>query len=135
MVFQTAPPQPASKARCTCIPVLLGGAEASQNGLGDWIPAKLIFRSAIRHQPFMKRPRRQLSSLHSRHGRGRATSPNAVPAGINPRQAGFEIGVDVDKSLVSLELYQWGQRGLLLPNCLHNLVGGKQELRTGHRLW
>src|SRR5271163_1705816 len=45
MVFQTAPPQPASKARITCSPVLVGGAEASQKGLGDAIPAKFTDRS------------------------------------------------------------------------------------------
>jgi hypothetical protein len=27
---------------------LVGGAEASQNGLGEWIPAKLILKSAIK---------------------------------------------------------------------------------------
>src|SRR5579885_350475 len=45
-VFQTAPPQPASKARMTCSPQLVGGAEASQKGLGEWIfPAKRTERS------------------------------------------------------------------------------------------
>src|SRR5438067_6631125 len=48
MVFQTAPPQPASKARRTWSAQFAGGPEASQNGLGDWIlPAKRILRSAI----------------------------------------------------------------------------------------
>src|SRR5215469_14969799 len=41
MVFQTAPPQPASKARMICSPQLVGGAEASQKGFGPLIlPAK-----------------------------------------------------------------------------------------------
>src|SRR5690242_4198506 len=45
-VFQTAPPQPASKARITCSPQFVGGAEASQNGFGEWIfPAKRTERS------------------------------------------------------------------------------------------
>src|ERR1035438_8482921 len=35
MVFQTAPPQPASKARMTCSPRLAGGPEASQKGLAS----------------------------------------------------------------------------------------------------
>lgn len=48
MVFQTAPPQPYSKARCTWAPELVGGAEANQKGLGDLMPAKLILRSAIK---------------------------------------------------------------------------------------
>src|ERR1039457_2586202 len=47
MVFQTAPPQPASKARATWSPQLLGGPDASQKGLGDWMPANRVVRSAI----------------------------------------------------------------------------------------
>src|SRR5439155_2224107 len=43
-VFQTAPPQPASKARSTIDPIFVGGALASQNGFGDLIPAKLEVR-------------------------------------------------------------------------------------------
>src|SRR5688572_32159598 len=46
-VFQTAPPQPASNARSTIDPIFVGGAEASQKGLGDLIPAKLMLRSAM----------------------------------------------------------------------------------------
>ena len=48
MVFHTAPPQPASKALWTCRAEFVGGAEASQNGFGDLMPAKLIFKSAMR---------------------------------------------------------------------------------------
>src|SRR5580658_9545805 len=44
MVFHTAPPHPASKARITCSPVFVGGAEASQNGFGDTMPAKFTAR-------------------------------------------------------------------------------------------
>src|SRR5580704_12872364 len=47
IVFQTAPPQPASNARITCPPVLVGGPEASQNGFGLVIPANFTLRSAI----------------------------------------------------------------------------------------
>src|SRR5215510_8455612 len=46
-VFQTAPPHPASNARSTIEPMFVGGAEASQNGLGDFMPAKFMLRSAI----------------------------------------------------------------------------------------
>src|SRR5579863_5975869 len=45
-VFHTAPPQPASKARITCSPVFVGGAEASQKGFGLLIPAQSVVRSA-----------------------------------------------------------------------------------------
>src|ERR1035437_841097 len=51
MVFQTAPPQPASKARMICSPELVGGPEASQKGLGQRMPAKLVARSAMVHHP------------------------------------------------------------------------------------
>src|SRR5262249_685144 len=47
MVFQTAPPQPASKARRTWYSELVGGPEASQNGLGAWTPQKVMLRSGI----------------------------------------------------------------------------------------
>src|ERR1700729_1179611 len=50
-VFQTAPPQPASKARMTWSPQLAGGPEASQNGLGQRIPAKFTEMSGMRDQP------------------------------------------------------------------------------------
>src|SRR6516225_6539576 len=47
IVFQTAPPQPASKARITWYAVLVGGPEASQNGFGDRTPQKLMLRSGM----------------------------------------------------------------------------------------
>src|SRR5579875_330740 len=42
MVFHTAPPQPESNARMICSPQLVGGADASQNGLRRRIPAKVV---------------------------------------------------------------------------------------------
>src|ERR1019366_6528184 len=52
MVFHTAPPHPASNARITCSPQLVGGALASQNGLGHLMPpAKFVVRSANSHLP------------------------------------------------------------------------------------
>src|SRR5438067_863981 len=47
IVFQTTPPQPASKARWAWYPVLAGGPEATQKGFGLFIPARLIDKSAI----------------------------------------------------------------------------------------
>ena len=47
MVFQTTPPQPASKARWAWYAVLAGGPLATQNGFGDLIPARLMDRSAM----------------------------------------------------------------------------------------
>src|SRR3954452_6853840 len=49
-VFQTAPPQPASKARRTWYSELVGGAEASQKGFGALTPQNSTVRST------MKRP-------------------------------------------------------------------------------
>ena len=46
-VFQTTPPQPASKARRTLYSLSVGGAEASQNGFGERMPTKSQRRSAI----------------------------------------------------------------------------------------
>src|ERR1700739_831700 len=42
MVFQTAPPHPASNARMTCSPQFVGGADASQKGFGHLIPANVV---------------------------------------------------------------------------------------------
>ena len=47
MVFHTTPPQPASKARWHWYAVLEGGADATQNGFGDLMPARLMDKSAI----------------------------------------------------------------------------------------
>src|ERR1700690_1551545 len=46
-VFQTTPPQPASKARATLYSLSVGGAEASQNGFGLGMPAKVVRRAAM----------------------------------------------------------------------------------------
>src|ERR1700734_3608239 len=51
MVFHTAPPHPASKARIICSPLLVGGAEASQKGLGERIPAKFPDKPGSRGGP------------------------------------------------------------------------------------
>src|SRR5258708_3769821 len=42
MVFHTAPPQPAWRARMICSRQWAGGADASQNGLGHWMPQKVV---------------------------------------------------------------------------------------------
>jgi hypothetical protein len=47
MVFHTKPPHPASNARCVWYAVLEGGPDATQNGLGDFMPARLLERSAM----------------------------------------------------------------------------------------
>src|SRR5277367_3510478 len=47
MVFQTAPPQPASNARMTCSPQFVGGADASQKGLRHGMPQKVVFNVGL----------------------------------------------------------------------------------------
>src|SRR5438045_866158 len=56
MVFQTAPPQPASNARITCPPVLVGGPDASQKGFGHSRPQNFTLRSAIVRPPNCRSP-------------------------------------------------------------------------------
>src|SRR5271163_2715761 len=59
MVFHTAPPQPASKARITWPPVLVGGPDASQNGFGLVTPANFTLRSAIVNLRIGRKPSRR----------------------------------------------------------------------------
>src|ERR1700733_5845983 len=64
MVFHTAPPQPASKARMICSPQLVGGALASQKGLGHSIPpAEFVVRSAMRDLRFKSSRHRECCPL------------------------------------------------------------------------
>ena len=46
-VFHTAPPQPASNARRTWAPELVGGALANQKGLGEWMPQVSVARLGL----------------------------------------------------------------------------------------
>src|SRR2546430_6251026 len=103
MVFQTAPPQPASNARCTCMPELLGGAEANQKGFSERIPAKLMLRSAMCHQPFVNCSRSKFAILHSHNCGGSAARADAISAGVNSWHARFKT-IHLDKSVFGLEL-------------------------------
>src|SRR5579883_1674756 len=104
IVFHTAPPQPASNARCTCAPEFDGGAEASQNGFGERMPAKLIDRSATAHQPFVNRPRRNFAVLHRHHRRCGAYSTNTISARIDSRQACLQSFIHRDVAPVELQV-------------------------------
>src|SRR5277367_5153766 len=110
MVFHTAPPQPASNARWTCMPELLGGADASQNGLGERIPAKLMLRSAMRHQPFVNRARCELAVLHCHYCRSRTGSADAIATSVNSRQTCFKAVVDLNKSFFRFEIQECNKR-------------------------
>src|ERR1700741_3550213 len=116
------------------MPELLGGAEASQNGFGERMPAKLILRSAIHHQPFMDRTRSKLAILHGHHRGGSAARADAISSGINPGQTGFKIGAHLDETFFSFEVEQGRERWFLLPGGFNNLVRWKKELRSAERL-
>src|SRR3984885_6525283 len=47
IVFHTAPPHPASKARMICSPQLVGGADASQKGLRQGMPQIVVARVGL----------------------------------------------------------------------------------------
>src|ERR1035437_804954 len=111
MVFHTAPPQPASKALWICAPELVGGAEASQNGLGDLMPAKLIRRSAMlfhlarrgRRQLLMDCLGGQLAILNGHYAGSHAGGANAIAYCIDAGYIGLEARVYVNKSLLRFQ--------------------------------
>src|ERR1035441_10125615 len=91
MVFHTAPPQPASKARMTCSPELAGGPEANQKGLGQRMPAKLVARSATFHHPMVHHPEGGANAIgHGVHHF--AAAVDAIAAGGIFRIAGAAGG-------------------------------------------
>ena len=141
MVFQTAPPQPASNARWTCAPEFAGGAEASQNGFGESNPREIrcldqpcagalltlcletlvngrprqVFRPA---QPSPSMPRlRNEYNRHPRKYRGRW----------------FRRIIDSNFPVFGFEPEQHGEGGFLLPDRLHDLIGIERELRAMNR--
>src|SRR6516225_8723215 len=92
-VFQTAPPQPASKARRTWYSELVGGAEASQNGFGALTPQNSMLRSGMRRplpQSRVDPRRRDLAVLHGIDDF--APAADAIAAGEQPRDAGRAAG-------------------------------------------
>src|SRR5579862_2670803 len=105
MVFHTAPPQPASNARWTWAPELAGGAEASQKGFGERIPAKVMLRSAtlysrqvidLPHLASMNGHCGQLAILDG-HYRGRdVPRSNTIAAREDAGDVGFEIRIHLD---------------------------------------
>src|SRR5262245_11500530 len=104
MVFQTAPPQPASKARLTWYSELVGGAEASQKGLGARTPQKLMLRSGTGTSSGQQRvnpPRRDLAVLHGIDNL--AAAADAVAAGEQLRDAGRPRGAN-DRHLAAVQL-------------------------------
>src|ERR1039458_4506504 len=143
MVFHTAPPQPASKALWICAPELVGGAEASQNGLGDLMPAKLVRRSAMffhlarreRRQMLMDCLGGQLAILYSHDGGSHAGRANTIADCIDAGYIGLEARVYVDKTFLGFQAQLRGQCQLVLTDGLDDLIGRKHKLRTLDRRW
>src|ERR1043166_7602340 len=96
IVFHTAPPQPASKARMTWYAVLVGGPEASQKGFGDRTPQKLMLRSGMGppalHLEHLVNARRSLLAM-SHRVHHLASAVYAIPTGKIFRVAGAHGGV------------------------------------------
>src|SRR5262245_20227593 len=97
IVFQTAPPQPASNARITWYAVLAGGPDAIQNGLGLLMPAQSVVRSAMSLSPRSAQVEvdgagRGLAVGHRVHDLLAAV--HAVAARVEPRDAGAPARVD-----------------------------------------
>jgi hypothetical protein len=86
------------------MPELLGGAEASQKGFGERMPAKLMLRSATSHQPFMNRVRSELAILHGHYGGSRTASTNAIATGIDTGQTGFEFSANANEAFFGFQL-------------------------------
>src|SRR5690242_19667949 len=121
MVFQTAPPQPASKARLTWSPQLVGGPEASQKGLGQRMPAKLVVRSAMGRASIGRggaetRRRENAESRALAVGDGVdhfAAAVHTIAAGVILRVAGAAGGaVHNDGAVVVLDRELCGEAGL-----------------------
>src|SRR5579872_4233497 len=98
-VFHTTPPQPDLKARTTLYSLSVGGAEASQNGLGERMPAKVVARSAMSPllgvgQHAVDRLGGDLAVLHRLYGQIR--SGDAVAPGKDARQRRLPLGIDND---------------------------------------
>src|SRR6266567_2167476 len=95
------------------------------------MPAKLMRKSAISDclrgfrlslQLTADRRSRKLAILHS-HDRGcRASRPNAVANGVNASQSRLELRIDCDKTFGSAKAQKARQRGLLLTDCLDDLI-------------
>src|SRR5690349_17768872 len=105
MVFQTAPPHPASKARWTWAPELLGGADASQYGLGERMPANSMLRSATTRHPLsgavpahvpVDSLSGKFSVLRGHNRRRRAPRANAVAAGVHTGQVRLVLFVHLN---------------------------------------
>src|SRR5947208_12364914 len=86
-VFQTAPPQPASKARRTWYSEFVGGAEASQKGFGAFTPQNATLKSGTGRPLGARRMgRRRIGRRRSRAaecGRDPAGGDLAVADGVD----------------------------------------------------
>src|SRR5688572_4136929 len=104
-VFHTAPPQPASKARLTLYALSVGGADASQNGFGDWMPRNVVVRSAMSRtslEKFVDGERREFAVLYGGHGQVLA-AVHTVAAGPHAGYRSFSFVVAHNASVFQFE--------------------------------
>src|ERR1700728_980507 len=108
MVFHTAPPQPASKARMICSPQLVGGADASQKGFRHGMPQKVVASvglgcGTVSPQPCGDADTRAFSVSHRVYHFAAAVS--AVATGEELGVGGLAGGaVDTDAAAIQLQL-------------------------------
>src|SRR6187399_2778599 len=102
-VFQTAPPQPASNARLTLYALSVGGAEASQKGLGDLIPRNVVVRSAMSFpQKTVDGEGGHFAVLHGGHSQV-LSAKDTVAAGPHSGQRSFSFVVAHNASVFQFD--------------------------------
>src|SRR5260370_32567150 len=128
MVFHTAPPQPASKARMICSPQLVGGAEASQNGLSALMaPAKPRTRmSGMNCLHGLQHSKRSPFAVGNRIDHFPATVDAVAPGEITRVAGAARGGIGNDAAVADLDLtellHQMSERRLADGG--HNQVAG-----------
>src|SRR6056297_597547 len=129
-VFQTTPPQPASKARRTLYSLSVGGAEASQNGFGLLMPTKSVVRSAISAPPGSGARQRGVNIFcgiaafgDGRHGQV-VSADGAIAPGPDTGDRGTPWTCDRDFAALQIGQVVSDQR---LPDRLEDLVGRQAE--------
>src|SRR5450631_4082847 len=131
MVFHTAPPHPASKARMICSPQLVGGADASQNGLGHWMPQKVVASVGLGMlDPQPSGDADACAFSISDRVYHFTAAVGAVSARKVFRNRGLASG-SIDHNTAALELKLVRKAGLVcLPDGEHYQIGREAKFRT-----
>src|SRR5215471_9794499 len=130
MVFHTAPPQPASNARMTWSAVLVGGPDASQNGLGDSMPANDTLRSATASLQNRVNPARGALALGHRVHHFGAPAFAIAARKIERVRRLQRLRIDAQAGPLALEMGNEGEQRLLRPltGRAHDRVDREHEL-------